>query len=233
MPVGLPVAFLLFTQAATAAPPPDTHEAAYGPVAAAPSKPPAPPSDQSQRECAPQSKDPNAKEIVVCAVKPEGYRLPPDIVEARRLKKEGITVRPHNPHENFADHSCANVGPMGCRGTPTLNMIAVAATAAEISKRMAKGQEIGSVFETQKSSTDYQYYQMAKKERQEKEDAALAKAAKDKALAATKSATTGQQPSAPAAGTAAAAGSSPATQSAAATGNSAASGNMPQGSTAH
>ncbi|HJP68446.1 MAG TPA: hypothetical protein VJ846_06050, partial [Sphingomicrobium sp.] len=95
-------------------------------------------------------------------------------------------IRPRNPHETFADHSCAHVGPMGCRGAPTLDMLAVAATAAEISKRMAKGQEIGSIFQTEKSSTDYQYYQIAKKEREEKEAAAAAKAAKAKALAATK-----------------------------------------------
>ena len=229
MPVGLPVAFLLFTQAATAAPSAGAHEAAYGPVAAAPAKPQAPPSDQAQRECAPQNKDPNAKEIVVCAVKPEGYRLPPDIVEARRLKKEGVTVRPRSPHESFADHSCANVGPMGCRGTPTLNMLAVAAVAAEISKRMAKGQEIGSLFETQKSSTDYQYYQMAKKNRQEREDAALAKAAKAKAVAAPKSAAVGQQQSAQAP----TGGVTPATENAAAIGNPATGGNLPQASTAH
>jgi hypothetical protein len=185
MPVGLNLALVLLAQASTASPPAEGG-LAYGPVAAVPSKPAAASSDQGQRECAPQNNDPNSNAIVVCAVKPDGYRLPPDIVEARRLKKEGVTIRPRNPHETFADHSCARVGPMGCRGAPTLDMLAVAATAAEISKRMAKGQEIGSVFETEKSSTDYQYYQMAKKEREEKEAAAAAKAAKAKALAATK-----------------------------------------------
>ena len=186
MPVGLSVAIVLFAQAASSAPAPAGTKSAYGPVAAAPPSPPPPPSDQTQRECTPQASGPKGNEIVVCAVKPDGYRLPPDIVEARRLKKEGVTIRPHNPHETFADHSCARVGPMGCRGAPTLDLLAVAATAAEISKRMAKGQEIGSIFETEKSSTDYQYYQMAKKEREEKEAAAAGKAAKAKAIAAAK-----------------------------------------------
>lgn len=185
MPVGLNLALVLLAQASTASPPADAASA-YGPVAAVPSNPAPVPHDQSQRECAPQNNDPKSNAIVVCAVKPDGYRLPPDIVEARRLKKEGVTIRPRNPHETFADHSCAHVGPMGCRGAPTLDMLAVAATAAEISKRMAKGQEIGSIFQTEKSSTDYQYYQIAKKEREEKEAAAAAKAAKAKALAATK-----------------------------------------------
>jgi hypothetical protein len=184
MPIGLPAAFALLAQAAVAAPNSQVAQAGYGPAAAAPPKPA--PAPDPQRQCVNQNKDPNGNEIVVCAIKPEGYRLPPDIVEARRLKKEGVTVRPHNPHEAYADHSCANVGPMGCRGTPTINMLAVAATAAEISKRMAKGQPVGSVFETEKSSTDYQLYQMAKKAREAKEAAAAAKAVKDKAQAAAK-----------------------------------------------
>lgn len=201
MPVGLFVAITLLAQAAPVATAPASVPE-YGPVPAAPPTPRPPPSDQTQRECAPQNTDPKANEIVVCAVKPDGYRLPADIVEARKLKKEGVTIRPRNPHETYADHSCAHVGPMGCRGTPTVDMLAVAATAAEISQRLAKGQEIGSVFETEKSSTDYQYYQMAKKEREQKDDAAAAKAAKAKAVAAAKKQGTQSAPQATAAATA-------------------------------
>ena len=177
MPIGLPVALLLFAQAVAAS---GTQDAAYGPTAPAPAKPATPPT--SERDCAPQP-NPKGNEIVVCAVKSEGYRLPPDIVEARKLKKEGVTVRPHNPHETYADHSCATVGPMGCRGKPTVDLIAVAAVAAEISDRMAKGQPVGPVFETTPSSSDYQYYLAAKKEREAKEAKAAADAAKAKAQA--------------------------------------------------
>jgi len=169
MAAGLPLALALLAPAA-----------AYGPAAPPPPKPPAPAPTTAQRECAPQSSDPKANEIVVCAIKPEGYRLPPDIVEARKLKKQGDTGRPHNPHETFADHSCANVGPMGCRGTPTVNLLAVALTAAEISKRLAKGEEIGSIFETTPTPSDYQYFQEAKKRGEEKEAEAAAKAAQAK-----------------------------------------------------
>lgn len=181
MPVGLSFAIALFAQAASApaAPQPD-----YGPP------PPPPPKTVStpkpQRECVNQNKDPNGNAIVVCAVKPEGYRLPPDIVEARRLKKKGIAGAPRNPHETFADHSCATVGPMGCRGTPTINLLAVALTAAEIQQRLARGQEIGSIFQTEKTSSDYKLYLQAKAEREAKEAQAAAKAAKTKAEAATK-----------------------------------------------
>src|SRR6266404_7464449 len=163
MPAGLPVAFLIIAQAATAAPSP---EPVYGPAAQAAK--PAAPSPTNERECAAQPKAPKGNEIVVCAVKPEGYRLPPDIVEARRLKKQGETVRPHNPHETYADHSCATVGPMGCRGVPTVNLLAVAAVAAKISERLSKGQEIGSIFETTPSSSEYQLYLEARRRREAK-----------------------------------------------------------------
>jgi hypothetical protein len=180
MPAGLPIAFLLLAQAATAAP-------GYGPSAPDPPKATAAPAGDSGRDCMAQNKDPNAKQIVICAPKPQGYRLPPDIVEARRLKKQGETVGPKNPHETFADHSCATVGPMGCRGTPAINLVAVAAVAAEMSARMAKGQEVGSMFETTPTSSEYQYYLEAKKRREEKE--AQAAAAKVKAAAEAKQAT--------------------------------------------
>jgi hypothetical protein len=103
--------------------------------------------------------------------------VPPDIVEARRLKKQGLTVRPHNPHEAYRDNSCNRVGPNGCITGPAVNMLAVAATAAEISKRLAKGQEIGSIFETTPTPSDYDFYQEAKKEREAKEAEAAAKKA--------------------------------------------------------
>ena len=185
MPLGLPIS-LFFAQAAEAAATSQVSHPVYGPAAPSPPKPATVPEKPGERECAPQSKDPKSNEIIVCAVKPEGYRLPADIVEARRLKKQGITVRPHNPHETYADHSCATIGPMGCRGVPTVNLLAVAATAAQISKRLAKGQEIGSIFETTPHSSDYQFYLEAKKRREEKEAEAAAKAQVAQANAAAK-----------------------------------------------
>jgi hypothetical protein len=62
-------------------------------------------------------------------------------------------------------------------------MIAVAAVAAEISKRLAKGQEVGSIFETTPSSSEYQFYLEAKREREAKEARTAAAAAKAKAEA--------------------------------------------------
>src|SRR3954470_7288558 len=106
MPFGLPVALTLLAQAAAA---PDQPSSSWGPAAATAAAPAAKTAKTS--DCAPQNASPKASEIVICAVKPDGYRLPPDVVEARRLKKKGDSVRPRSPHETYADHSCANVGP--------------------------------------------------------------------------------------------------------------------------
>ena len=169
MPAGLPVAFMLMAQAA-----------AYGP---APTEPPkaAVPAGTAERDCMAQNKDPNARSIVICAPKPQGYRLPPDVVEARRMKKQGDAGRPKSPHESYADNSCATVGPMGCRGAPVIDMIAMAAVAAKVADRLAKGQEVGTIFETTPASGEYALYREAKRKREEKE--AEAAAAKVKAAA--------------------------------------------------
>jgi hypothetical protein len=104
-------------------------------------------------------------------------------MEAKRARKQGAAGRPHNPHETFADHSCATVGPMGCRGAPTINLLAAAALAAEIADRLSKGQEVGSLFETTPDPSEYQLYQEAKKLREAKEVEAKAKAAQAQAQA--------------------------------------------------
>ena len=177
MTVGVSLAVLLLAQAGSA-------PSGYGPAVPPAARPDPVAAGAGERDCMAQNKDPNAKQIVICAPKPQGYRLPPDIVEARRLKKQGDTVRPKNPHETYADHSCATVGPMGCRGAPTIDMIAVAAVAAQMGARLAKGQDVGSMFETTPTSSEYQYYLQAKKLREEKEAAAAV--AKVKAAAEAK-----------------------------------------------
>ena len=174
MPAGLPVALALAAQAAATQP--------YGPAATPAPAPAAAPSKEAAKECVtPATPDPNSREIVVCAVRPNGYRLDPDVLAARRLKKQGEAGRPHNPHETYADHSCATVGPMGCRGQPTIDVFTAAAALATMAARLSKGQEIGSMFQTQPTSSEYQLYLRAKKQREEEE---ADKAAKAKTAAA-------------------------------------------------
>ena len=180
MPVGLSLALTLLAQAASSTP----AQPVYGPAAPV-TIAPAPAPKAAQRECAPQPQAGNDREIVVCAVKPNGYRLDPDLLEAKREKKQGDAGRPHNPHESYAVHDCATVGPMGCRGGPAFNVLAAAATAVEIANRLAKGEEIGSLFVVDPHQSEYQLYQTAKKRREFIEAEKAIKAKSDAAPLAT------------------------------------------------
>ena len=165
-------AILLFAQAASVRP--------------SPQEPPRPPLAAKADECANQRPDPNTNAIVICAVKPDGYRIDPDLMTAKRQKKQGIGARPRNPHETYADKSCANVGPMGCRGAPAINLLAAALVAGQMANRLAKGQEVGSMFKTDPQMSEYELYQQAKKHREAKETDEAAKALSDAAKAAAK-----------------------------------------------
>ena len=163
------VAALLLAQAATSGPAPT------------PTPTPAPPppktvvSTQSDR-CPPPSTDGSV--IVVCAPKPDGYRLNPDVMEAKREVRSG--GRPVRPGGTIIP-DCAHVGPAPCMSAG-INLIGVALTAAQMAERLAKGQEIGSMFVTDPHPSEYHLYVEAKKRREAKEEEkAAAKKAKEKA----------------------------------------------------
>ena len=137
----------------------------------------------AKAECSPRVPDPNSREIIVCAPKPEGYRIDPDVMAAKKAKRQALAGRP-KPPENFKDHSCKVVGPAPCMDAAGINLLAAAATAAEMAKRLSTGQEIGSMFVTDPQTTEYQYYKQAKKEREAKEAAKKAAEAKASAAAA-------------------------------------------------
>jgi hypothetical protein len=140
-----------------------------GPPAPAPAKPPAA-AASAPDGC--QNRQEREGDIVICAERSSGYRLNPDLVEAKRELKIQKLKRP----ENFVHNDCATVGPMGCRGGPYINLIAAALTAAEMAKRLSEGKEIGSMFQTTPEPTEYQLYLEAKHRREAKEAAATAKA---------------------------------------------------------
>ena len=148
---------------------------AAGPAASAPAQPQAAPAPASSSELC-KNRQEKQGDIIICAERPNGYRLNPDIMEAKREFKRQRLKRP----ENFVHNDCATVGPMGCRGGPTINLIAAALTAAEMAKRVAEGKEIGSMFQTTPQPTEYDLYKAAKARREAKEAAAAA-AAKAKA----------------------------------------------------
>src|SRR5882757_1659568 len=90
MPLGLPVAIFVLAQTASVAAP-------YGPKPpAAPPKPPAAKTAAATADsCAALKANADNKVIVVCAQRPQGYRLNPDVMEARReARSAGRPTRP-------------------------------------------------------------------------------------------------------------------------------------------
>jgi len=160
MPTGLSVALALLAQTAPAA-----ATQAQAPTAAKP----------ADRECSPRHPGPDDREIVVCAIRPEGYRIDPDVLAAGKAKKQARAGGLKRP-ESFKQNDCATVGPMGCRGGAAINVLAAAMTAAEMAARLAKGQEIGSMFMTTPEPSEYELYKLAKQEREAKQAQAAAKA---------------------------------------------------------
>jgi hypothetical protein len=165
------LAMVMLAQAAT-------NGAGYGP--------PAPPAPRPVAAKAPAdpctTPDPKAdqREIVVCAQRPQGYRIDPDVLRARKSYREHLRPK---PPERFVDTTCRSVGPMGCGPPAGINLIGAALTAAEMAKRLAAGKEIGSMFVTDPQPSEYQLYQMAKHEREARE-AQKAAEATAKAVAA-------------------------------------------------
>ena len=149
MPIGLPVALALAAQAAPAA---------------ATEKPAEP---ANVEDCGPARPDPNTREIVICAERPTGYRIDPDIMTMKRMKKSG--GRPVRPGiDGTRDRTVCAVGPQGCQ-IAGVNLLAAAGTAVEMAKRLSEGKEIGSMFVTDPQIDDYQMYAAAKRAREAQE----------------------------------------------------------------
>ena len=157
MPAGLPVAIALLAQTAGGAP-----------ASVAPVNPTATPSAKSAEEtCREAMAKADTREIVICAQKPQGYRLNPDVMKAKREARSG--GRPTRPGPGgFHDNSRCVVGPQGCPSFG-INLIGAALTAAEMASRLEKGKEIGSMFQTDPHPSEYQLYLEAKRRREAKE----------------------------------------------------------------
>lgn len=168
MPVGLTAALLLLAEAAGAsgAPAAEAANAAGTPAG---------------DSCRPGQRANNPNEIVICAERTDGYRLDPDVMQARRELRGGSRPTRAGPG-GMKDGTCA-VGPMGCGPPAGINLVGAALTAAEMAKRLADGKEIGSMFETDPHPNEYQLYRAAKA-RREAEEADQAARAKAKAAAA-------------------------------------------------
>ena len=159
MLAGLPVALLLAAQAAAGPSAPDPNS----------------PARTAADACSPRAPATNSREIVICAERPNGYRIDPDVLEARRAKRQALAGRPKPPN-TMKDRSCTVVGPAPCMDAPMINLLGAAATAAEMAARLARGQEIGSMFVTDPQESEYQLYKEAKARREAEEAEKAAKA---------------------------------------------------------
>lgn len=161
MQAALPLALLMLADGA-----------AYGPVAPAPKKPAA--KVVADDGCANAQSSGNSREIVICAQRPNGYRLDPDLVEAHKEKREANAGRLKTPGEKGRISSCG-VGPQPC-AVAGINLLGAAMTAVEMAKRLAQGKEIGSIFQTTAEPSEYQLYMQAKHRREQREAEAKAEA---------------------------------------------------------
>jgi len=112
--------------------------------------------------------------IVVCAERPQGYRLDPDVIMAR---KEAHNHTLPKGRELLRDTACASVGPAGCINKPAINVIGAAGTAVAMVRTAMAGGNVGKMFVTDPQMTEYDYYQAAKQQREEAEEAAADQAA--------------------------------------------------------
>ena len=175
MPVALAILLLAAAQDAPAAPTSAT-----------------PPVRHAQEGCAFSPESIEKGEIVVCAQRPQSYRLNPDVMAAKKAKRDG---GPPPGQERFINQDCKTIGPMGCRGQTGINLLAAGMTLAKMADRLSRGQEIGSMFITDPHPSEYQLYRAAKATREAREEEAKAEEAV-KAQAATAA-----NPTAPAAAT--------------------------------
>ncbi|MEO6225320.1 MAG: hypothetical protein ABIO80_05665 [Sphingomicrobium sp.] len=185
MPAGAIALLALLAQSAVAAAPAPPATAGYGPDAPkVADKPPAvAAAGVATKDGCTNQRARNDREIVVCAARPQGYRLNPDVLEAKREMRSGGGPR---PPESYKYNACSVVGPMGCmgQGMAGINLVGAALVLGQMAARVAQGKEIGSMFVTDPHPTEYQLYQAAKKRREAREAQAVAEAIKAKAQAA-------------------------------------------------
>ncbi|HEX3422233.1 MAG TPA: hypothetical protein VHS33_02365 [Sphingomicrobium sp.] len=193
MVVLLPAAALLLSQASDGAPrttEPGASATATPTATTPPAVSPAGPSKTAASsrtgsavpECPPQRGD--SQTIVICTERTQGYRINPDVMEAKReTRSPGPPVRPGGR----VIPDCTNVGPQPCM-TAGINLIGAALTAAQMAERLAKGQEVGSMFQTDPHPSEYQLYEMAKARREAQEAEKVAEATRKAAEAKLKAA---------------------------------------------
>ena len=163
MPAGLSLAIALLAAGAAGAAAPEPQEGVAAPAKAADGCSPAPAAIEPG-------------EIFVCAPRPQGYRIDPDLLEAERARRSGRLKRP----ERMADTSCASVGPFGCTPGAGIDLLGAAMVVGTMATRAIRGENVGAMFVTDPQRSEYDHYVEAKRIREAKEAAARAAASETK-----------------------------------------------------
>lgn len=164
-------ALLVSTQAATTA----THPA---------NEPPPPPAPNEV--CA--SRDSNS--IVVCAQRPQGYRIDPSVMEARRqVETNGRSATSAAPPAQ----AVCSTQPTGCsKNLGSLDLVNVALVAGTTAVRAAEGKDWTRTFKTG-GPDEYQLYKEARQRREAQEAARTVAQMKAKAKATEQTETSSPQ----------------------------------------
>jgi hypothetical protein len=117
--------------------------------------------------------------ITVCAPPPEGYRIDPDVIRAKKIARDHTLPK---GREALRDTSCATVGPMGCRGGGGISVVGAVLTAANMITTAVEGGNVAKLLVTDPQPSEYEIYLAAKADR---EVAEREKAAQAAALAVT------------------------------------------------
>ena len=116
-----------------------------------------------------QQQGADTRTITICAQRPQGYRLNPDVMAAKRVKRTGRGAAP-KAAENFKQDDCATVGPMGCRGQGAIDIPSAAIAAVQMVAKAIQGENVGKMFKTDKQLTEYELYLLAKADREAREE---------------------------------------------------------------
>jgi hypothetical protein len=113
--------------------------------------------------------------ITVCAPPPEGYRIDPDVIQARKIARDHTLPK---GRETLRDSSCQTVGPMGCRGGAGISVVGAAVTAVKMVQTALEGGNVARLLVTDPQPSEYEIYLAAKADRElaERERAAQAAA---------------------------------------------------------
>lgn len=119
----------------------------------------------ADKDCSPAVPSADQRQIVICAQRPNGYRLNPDVMEARREHRSG---GPPPPPNRVPRPDCTSVGPAPCM-IAGINLLGAAMTAVTMAERAVKGENVGKMFVTDPTPDEYHLYLEAKRRREERE----------------------------------------------------------------